>query len=387
MSFTRVPPELLDEIVGHLSDRATLKRLALTNRWFHHLSRPLLFTSFKFHPYSLAAYLEGEARAYVEDLVLPQAEELERARGRLEFWVSDEIAPYVLKCHVEPLDFIGVPRPGQDPYMLLAAFFSLLPRFVNLQHFGGFYVQFTRVAMTNLCALPKLRSITIDSCVVAHEEILDTPSKLFKLDDFTLSTNEHQLEEWWFHALCPDTLRVLHVNLYGLKDTLGTLLLPLSGLRRLTIERCHSDKCLAAIHSVSRANSVEYLEICLVQFVLSLGGFGEIFPSLSTLVLTLDGRRFSQVTDDVALSAILHDLPSSLPPNIAKVAINWEFEHKVQPPNLAQVKDDIVSHRPMLKTFWVHCTDFVYVWSEMPGGQQHSAFSGSSAMSLVFTTG
>ncbi|KAJ6525225.1 hypothetical protein DFH09DRAFT_1188604 [Mycena vulgaris] len=373
MNFARVPPELLDEIVGYLSDRTTLKRLALTNRWFHHLSRPLLFTSFKFHPYSLVAYTEGEC---AEDLVRPQAEELEHARGRLGFWASEEIAPYVLKCHVEPLDFIGGPRPGQDPYTLLAAFFALLPRFVNLQHFGGFYVHFTRVAMTNLCALPKLRSVNIDSCVVADNETFLFHAPLAKLDDFTFRNNADDMEEWWFRA-CPHTLRVLCVDINGLQNTLGTLLLPLSGLHRLTIDRCFSNIFLAAIHSVSRANSIEYLEISLLKFVLSLGSFGEIFPNLKTLFLTLDGRRFSQVADDdVALSTLLHDLPSSLPPNIAKVALNWEFEHKVQPPNLAQVKDDIVSQRPMLKTLWVHCTDFVYVWSETPDGQQHTISGG-----------
>ncbi|KAJ6525240.1 hypothetical protein DFH09DRAFT_1416579 [Mycena vulgaris] len=303
MSSARVPPELLDEIVGHLSpdlDHDTLKDLTLTNRYFHHLSRPLLFTSFELHPYSLVPFTRGLS---AEDLVLPQAEELECGRGRLEFWASEEIAPYVLKCHVEPPGLASdrVPSPDENPYTLLAAFFALLPRFVNLQHFGGFYVHFTGVAMTNLCTLPKLRNVGIDSCVVADHETRSFRASLVKLDDFTFRNNRDDMERWWFrHALCPDTLRVLCVNISGLQDTLGALLLLLSGLRRLTIERCQSDKFRAAIHSVSRANSIKHLEIRFFGFFLSLGSFSEIFPNLETLVLTL-GRSFSRVADDVAV--------------------------------------------------------------------------------------
>ncbi|KAJ7677430.1 hypothetical protein B0H17DRAFT_1334264 [Mycena rosella] len=152
----RVPAELLDEIVAHFSpdsDHATLKDLSLTSRRFDDLSRPLVFTSFNFYPYSVVT---GSYGLCAGDFVLPPAPDLNRARERLEFWASARIAPYVLECNVEPLEFENsgrLPPPGEDPYMLLAAFFQFLPRFTRLRGFSGFHVHFTQITVANLCQI------------------------------------------------------------------------------------------------------------------------------------------------------------------------------------------------------------------------------------------
>ncbi|KAJ7049800.1 hypothetical protein C8F01DRAFT_1001585, partial [Mycena amicta] len=83
------PPEVLLEIFQmvpsvHLAD------LSLANKQFFHLAQPLLFSTFKFHPYALNA--EGRPS------LLPEPAETERAHQRLEFWASNSIAHSVKHC-------------------------------------------------------------------------------------------------------------------------------------------------------------------------------------------------------------------------------------------------------------------------------------------------
>ncbi|KAJ6525227.1 hypothetical protein DFH09DRAFT_1371933 [Mycena vulgaris] len=465
-SSVHIPTELWDEVVGHFSpgvDHDTLKHLTLTNRCLHHLSRPLLFTNFKFQPYTVVISIHG---MYTGDLLLPLAPELDRARQRLEFWASEAIARHVLHCDVQPLEFEEsgrVPPAGEDPYTLLAAFFDFLPRFVNLQHFGGFHVHFTRATVMNLGVLQKLSSVSIDSmCLVADDEILDPPSKLLKLNVFGFANNDQG--HWWFRALCPDTLRVLQMDISDLVDhsffyksltrfpnvhtlniTLGRIMgsqhltqlskfpavkdltltewytlvggmthhnplpvpsepgssrvcpllinytgpcellpfLPLSGMRHLTIDMCDWDTFLAAI---STANNIDYLKITFGHFITSLGNLGDILPDLRILLLTIIRRRFPLLDDYGLAYSFMDDLPSSLPPNIAKLAINWEFEDAVDPPDLLKLKDAIVSQRPTLKTLWVHCADFVYVWAEMADGHQSTISGGPDVAATLLPT-
>ncbi|KAJ7147170.1 hypothetical protein C8R43DRAFT_543616 [Mycena crocata] len=156
-----------------------------------------------------------------EDLILLPAPQFERARQRLEFWASDEIAPHVIDCSVEPLEFEHsgrAPAPGEDPYALLTPFFEFLPRFVNLKSFNAFTVHFSSVTLARFFLLPALSSVSIDMCVLARpEEVLEAPPKVLNLTRFLICNTEDQID-WWFRALCPDALRVVAVDMSGSYD-------------------------------------------------------------------------------------------------------------------------------------------------------------------------
>ncbi|KAJ7677434.1 hypothetical protein B0H17DRAFT_1079159 [Mycena rosella] len=456
MSFAaRVPAELLGEIVTYFSrdsDHETLQQLALTTRYFHLLSRPVLFRSFKFHPYSMGYDMPGLSNL----LPILLASELDRARQRLEFWASEMIAPHVLVCDVAPLTFEEIgPRLSaeEDPYILLAAFFQCLPRFTKLQCFVGIHVHFTRAAMANLCVLPNLRSVTIaegTGTVSAGELGLEVAPQSLKLDVFQFYNNEESQETWWFRALCPDTLHLLKLemstrfyqiffsgihssipcfpNVHTLSIELGRLAAPLhliplskfpavqcldltgvyirgylpafpeldgpgycpllvdytgpyhilpllhfSNLRCLTIDICNLGNFLETICSISKPNNIELLDITLNNSVPSLGSLRDLLPDLKELLLTIVHYPYLSVAH-----LLLDDLPSSLPPNIIKLAIKWQFA-EVLVPSLPELKDDIVSQRPTLKTLWIHCPGFVYVWAKMPDGEHSTIIGGTKA--------
>ncbi|KAJ6585222.1 hypothetical protein B0H19DRAFT_1250099 [Mycena capillaripes] len=214
VSGDQIATELWDEVVGCFSpqeDRQTLRHLNIVNRRFHLLSRPRLFADFKFHPYSVAAATYGMD---AQGLILPLDPDPEHLRQRLEFWASEEIVPYVRHCKVQPLEFEDVertPPPGEDPYILLMAFYDSLPRFVNLEVFDVFTLHLTNIAITNLCLLPKLTEMSMEMCVIVEGETLHLdPSKL-KLETFRFARCD-DLEEWWYRAVCPDVLHALDLN-------------------------------------------------------------------------------------------------------------------------------------------------------------------------------
>ncbi|KAF8171937.1 hypothetical protein K438DRAFT_185193 [Mycena galopus ATCC 62051] len=214
VSGNQIPTELWDEAIGFLSpeeDRETLQHVNLINRRFHHLARPRLFADFEFYPYSVVNDSYG---MIAEALILPLY--FERFRKRLEFWASEDIAPLVRNCTVQPLEFeeLERPRPPGDPYSLLNSFYEFLPRFVNLELFAAFTLHFTGTAMANLRLLTKLRALSVDMCTTVEGETLDTASKL-KLHTFRFA-NCDNLEEWWLRAICPDTLRNLGLDLSGM---------------------------------------------------------------------------------------------------------------------------------------------------------------------------
>ncbi|KAJ7134832.1 hypothetical protein C8R44DRAFT_870418 [Mycena epipterygia] len=468
-SSARVPTELLDEIVGHFrpdSDHETLKHLNLTSWSFHTISRPLLFATFNFHPYSVVTDTYGMCP---EHLILQPGLELERVRRRLEFWSSEEIAPYVLYCNIEPLEFENSGRqpPPEDPYTLLTTFFEFLPRFANLRDLYGFTIHFTRVAMASLCALPKLTRVSIDMCIMAPgEQLDDPPPKSLKLETLQFCNNQDQID-WWLQGLCPDSLRVLAIdmsqshdaslfdlqselpsfpNVYSVHIVLGSMLaprhliplskfpgvedltltkfyaggilshaltvaappelggagvcpllkqyagpheilhiLPMSGLRQLTLDPCAIDSFLVAMQSIPKPISIVYLEMTAIGSVASLDGFSDLFPHLNFLLLTVNcggGMMIDAATDSQAY-AFLNDVGPSLPQHLVKLAINFKFDEGIDPPDLEKLKDGILAQRPTLKTLWIHSEHFVYVWAEMPDGVR-SRITGGPGLAVGF---
>ncbi|KAJ6508484.1 hypothetical protein C8R45DRAFT_444673 [Mycena sanguinolenta] len=236
VSVDEIPTELWQEIVQVLlppkrrvfmtkEERQTLLKLNRTNRRFHDLVRPHIFADFEFYPYSFISHSFNRSD---EDLIIPLSPHWMHLQ-RLEFWASEDIAPFVRNCAVlPPLEFhdpLSSPPDPKDPYILSKAFYELLPRFTNLEYFAAFTLHFTNVAITNLCLLPKLQSVTLDRCMVVQGETLHphggAPGALskLKLDFFRFGNSDRSLEEWWIRTLCPDTLRSLHLDVSGVRFT------------------------------------------------------------------------------------------------------------------------------------------------------------------------
>ncbi|KAJ6506801.1 hypothetical protein C8R45DRAFT_817047, partial [Mycena sanguinolenta] len=101
VSAEQFPNEIWLEIFGHLPEWPNfdlptfLCTLALTCKRFKRISRPLLFTHFKFRPY-------GIVHGFGMKLLPADEEDIAKVMERLEFWCSDEIAPHVRSCEITP---------------------------------------------------------------------------------------------------------------------------------------------------------------------------------------------------------------------------------------------------------------------------------------------
>ncbi|KAJ7124641.1 hypothetical protein C8R43DRAFT_958694 [Mycena crocata] len=65
------------------------------SRTFYSISRHLLFDRFLFHPYTVNI---------TDALLLPEPQKLELSLDRLNFWCSEDVAPLVRSCIINPWD-------------------------------------------------------------------------------------------------------------------------------------------------------------------------------------------------------------------------------------------------------------------------------------------
>ncbi|KAJ7776899.1 hypothetical protein DFH07DRAFT_798134 [Mycena maculata] len=162
-----VPEELWLEVFRHLP-LDTLRDVSTTSHIFGRLSRPFLFSHLDFHPYATRPYARHGFASHV--LLLPEAAEVERVLERLNFWSSAGIAPFVRSCSITTWRKEG-PGPSifsttDSPDVLLYPFFERLACFTGLQQLNAVVVHFTQAAIANLCRLPALTEMHIDTCNV-----------------------------------------------------------------------------------------------------------------------------------------------------------------------------------------------------------------------------
>ncbi|KAJ7149183.1 hypothetical protein C8R43DRAFT_1007425 [Mycena crocata] len=191
--MAEVPNELWLEIFRNLP-RASLRNISLTDRYFSGISRPLLFTTFDFHPYAVSAGSD-----------LPFHTATTKSMERLNSWCSAEIAPLVRSCNISPYRAptwdVGTPLGGKDyPCILLDAFFANLASFTGLQRIIANSVHFTQIGMHNLCRLPALKYLTVYDCrVTVGEEGVDPPVQRLCLAQFSIRDNvtrEGDVRHW-----------------------------------------------------------------------------------------------------------------------------------------------------------------------------------------------
>ncbi|KAJ7132650.1 hypothetical protein C8R46DRAFT_1140473 [Mycena filopes] len=250
MSAQKVPNELWLEVFANLS-RDTLKDISLTYRAFCRISRPLIFTHFDFHPYCIASN---------DVLLLPEQEHVDAALERLNFWLSNEIAPYVRSCTITPWRPLGPILAtwrwdkNPTPHVLLEAFFADLASFVGVQQIQAHGVYFTQTAIANLCRLPALTTLRIERFAAPENDTVDLPSATLGVSKFTVSgaMSDAGGLAHWIPLLRPDSLRELNAQcsfrLFGPHIETGTLpVFPLVHTFSMTLDFTAMSRRLAVL--------------------------------------------------------------------------------------------------------------------------------------------
>ncbi|KAJ7289494.1 hypothetical protein C8J57DRAFT_1277848 [Mycena rebaudengoi] len=423
----QVAPELWYEVFGSLSPN-DLRHVNLTTSTFHHISRPLLFRHFDFHPYT--------------SLDLAGVPPVERALERLRFWSSPEIAPLVHSCDITPFRLSS----AETPYILLSEFFDRLALFTNLNSLVSKWVHFTPTGFTGLCSLPNLAHVTIELGPVqdsGNSEPIDVGSLELDVSTFTLSrtaksvTAQNSLDHW-LSALRPETLRHLAVAwnpqmflsddlpIYPRVETLRIeasdhgaqpesfsflakfpelrilsvegpdsthdpeplstelvphltdytgcyhvlrSLLPTPTLRRLRLSSCCSRELLTELRLYPTPSSITSLQLNLQSFDKEF--FDTVcgaFPHLTELRVDVE---FS-CHDGTEAIDFFKDLArsSSLPPNLEKLAIKWALEDEYYDdiPTLRELKDVLLSRHASLSKMWFDVTEYLLSWRKLPDG-------------------
>ncbi|KAJ7164442.1 hypothetical protein C8R46DRAFT_1099536 [Mycena filopes] len=285
MSAHKVPNELWLQVFSNLPQE-TLKDISLTYRLFSWITRPLIFTHLDFHPYCIGANA---------NLLLPAQEHVDAAMERLNFWLSDEIGPWVRSCSITPWRPQGPVRskwtwdssPTSTPHVLLDVLFGHLAQLVGLQRLEAQGVYFTQTAITNLGLLSALTTLRVERFIVpGSEDIFDVTPRSLAISSFSIQTNV-TLEDGlahWITLLRPDSLRQLsvHCNLRLFGQELDVVpIFPLVHTLAMTLNFAAMSHNLAVLAKFPNVES------------LSLSGWGELsdcshdaalLPALKTYV-------------------------------------------------------------------------------------------------------
>ncbi|KAJ6518286.1 hypothetical protein C8R47DRAFT_1232463 [Mycena vitilis] len=216
----QVPDELWLEVFCNLP-RETLKDVSLTYPTFRRLTRTLLFAHFDFHPYAFGAD---------SALLLPPDAELAILTERLGFWTSDEIAPFVRSCDITPMrpKLVSAFTKSTNPYVLLNIFFARMPCFSSLRRLITRYIDYTPLAMANLCRIPSLSSLFPDQFPGIREEPEPTANPhALALSSFALrhGVAREDAIAHWIPSLQPEHLRELDLmcNPVALGETIDAI--------------------------------------------------------------------------------------------------------------------------------------------------------------------
>ncbi|KAJ7928106.1 hypothetical protein B0H13DRAFT_2653276 [Mycena leptocephala] len=294
------------------------------------------------------------AKGEILDLNPPSKLKLESFRfsncaNRLQRWWSCALCPDTLRSLC--LDFSG----SHDQLFFYEE--SQLPCFPNVQFLE--LILGRRVAAHYLVPFAKFPGVKDLALPKWH----DGPSDLHKIGDT---------------KFCP-----LLERYYGPRAVLSFF--PVSTLTNLSVSTCEPEDFFAEMGSVDpKPTRISYLKVSFAGYLSSLRDLSDLFSEskeLKILHVVIARRSWSSRLDrpdDTAQMALsfFETLPSSLPQQIVKLAIDWKFDDPIDLLDMKKLKDDIRAQRPTLKTLWIHCRHYAFVWAEMPDGKQSMAHGG-----------
>jgi hypothetical protein len=145
-------------------------------------------------------------------VLLPPVRIVKRAMERLMFRASADITPLVRECDITPFDhhrstLIFSHRRNQS-YILLSALVQNLLNFTGLRSIFAEKFCFTQTAVSNLCLLPNLQSLSIMDHRVAPGEVVDfSSSKLQNVVVFDILKLVTSMA-WWRCTSIQSTNRI-----------------------------------------------------------------------------------------------------------------------------------------------------------------------------------
>ncbi|KAJ7474374.1 hypothetical protein B0H11DRAFT_2282232 [Mycena galericulata] len=205
-SRDQIPEELWLDIFLHLP-RKTLINVSVTEHVFRRLCLPLLFTDFRFYPYT------SDSR---DGSIVPPTTEIQVHLDRLNFWSSEEIAPLVRSCHVTGDEtWWDDGATAATATSVYASFFDSLPSFTGIRRLDAHGIHFTQTGLANVCRLPVLSDLRINQCDLAAGESIETASLNLAVSRFSFihtRSAEYHGVDYWIQLLRPDRLRELEVS-------------------------------------------------------------------------------------------------------------------------------------------------------------------------------
>jgi hypothetical protein len=210
-----LPPEVWLAVLelGDLESN-DISNVRLTCRSFAALGKIQAFSSFKVSPFVLVADPINYRLSLGKD---PAAQCLKR----LEFFASDDIAPLVRHCKMESMytkDIASMIDSKGDANSLIDAVFRTLPRFFNLNRLDCDHIPFSDQALSQLCQLPKLRTLTVTDCTVTasatRRHTLEITNVHFVSYCTTCGSLERPGNMGWLDVLHPDAIRRIWISLH-----------------------------------------------------------------------------------------------------------------------------------------------------------------------------
>jgi hypothetical protein len=177
-----LPPEVWLEVFAQADlEIADIANVRLTCISFAVLGKTRVFSSFHFSPFILVANPVRYRWSFIK-------EHATRSVQRLEYWASNDIAPLVRHCKVEPLYLsaeIERLADERDGTCLIEIFFQTLPRFFNLHHFECVHLPFCNEALSQLSQLEKLRTLEVVDCTITTSA---PPQRALKVTNICFSS-------------------------------------------------------------------------------------------------------------------------------------------------------------------------------------------------------
>jgi len=210
-----LPPEVwLAVLESGVLDSNDISNVRLTCRLFTALGKIQAFSSFKVSPFVLVGNPTNYRWSFRKDLAA-------QCRKRLEFWASDDIAPLVRHCEINPRyytkDLASSVDSREDANYLIDVVFQTLPRFFNLNCLDCSHCPFSDRALSLLRQLPKLRTLKVTDCTVtasaAPQPKLEIPDVHFSSKCSTYDSVEERGNVGWLDVLHPDTIRCIWISL------------------------------------------------------------------------------------------------------------------------------------------------------------------------------
>jgi len=209
-----LPPEVWLEVfeIGDLgiSDIANVRLTCLS---FAALGKIRAFSSFHFSPFILVANPVHYRWPFIKDLTSRRIE-------RLEYWASDDIAPLVRHCKVDPLYYSDATAPfanEREDTCLIDIFFQTLPRFFNISHLECNHLPFCNLALSQLSQLKKLRTLEVTDCTVTASAPPQPALAVTNMHFYSYCAIYGSVEDrgsvGWLDVLRPDSIRRIWLSL------------------------------------------------------------------------------------------------------------------------------------------------------------------------------